>query len=488
MKLYNTLTRNVEAFKATKDNLVSLYTCGPTVYDYPHIGNWRSFIFDDTLRRVLELSGFEVKHVMNITDVGHLTSDGDEGQDKLEAGAKREGKSAKEVANFYSDVFVSGAKALTLFPPNGYGGPSGPYARATDFIEEQIEIVKLLLAKNFAYPTEQAIYFDISKLSSYGELSGQRLEDKEIGARDEVVTDTGKRRPQDFAVWFFTKGRFANHEMHWSSPWGEGFPGWHLECSAIIHATLGDPIDIHTGGVDHIGTHHPNEMAQTEAAFSNELARVWMHNEFVLVDGQKMAKSLGNFITLDEITKRGYHPLALRLLFLQAHYRRQMNFTWEALDGAQNRLKVLRGVADLRWQPISRRQGEITIADSVAVFDEYENRVRASLDSNLDTPKSLTVISEMEANLSDSLLGKDQIDRFNDFLRFLDHVFGLELSKSSNITDTQRELIESREAARRSQDWSRADEVRESLQKQGIEINDTPHGPIWSRSSGQPLA
>src|SRR3990167_7384806 len=378
-------------------------------------------------------------------------------------------------------------RAINALEPNTHSGDE-VYSRATKFVPQQIKMIEILLNKGFAYQTKQAIYFDVNKLASYGELTGQKLTDKEIGVRKDVVTDKNKHHPQDFAVWFFTVERFAHHDMHWDSPWGEGFPGWHLECSAIIHAILGDPIDIHTGGVDNIGTHHPNEMAQTEAAFSNELARVWMHNEFVLVNGQKMAKSLGNFITLDEITKRGYHPLALRLLFLQAHYRSQMNFTWEALDGAQNRLKVLRGVADLRWQPISRRQGEITIADSVAVFDEYENRVRASLDSNLDTPKSLTVISEMEANLSDSLLGKDQIDRFNDFLRFLDHVFGLELSKSSNITDTQRELIESREAARRSQDWSRADEVRESLQKQGIENNDTPHGPIWSRSSGQPLA
>ncbi len=481
MRLFNTLTRKVEEFNPSKGNEVRLYSCGPTVYNYPHIGNWRSFVFVDTLRRVLELNGFDVKHVMNITDVGHLTSDADEGRDKLETGAEREGKSVWEVAKHYTEAFIKGAKALNLLPPNVYSGPIGPYARATDFIDEQINIVKLLMDKGLAYKTKQAIYFDVSKLANYGELSGQKLADKELGARQDVVTDEAKRNPQDFALWFFIVGRFANHEMRWPSQWGEGFPGWHLECSAIAHATLGDPLDIHTGGVDHIGTHHPNEMAQTEAAFGHKLANFWLHNEFVLVDGQKMAKSLGNFITLDDIIRKGFDPLALRLLFLQAHYRSHMNFTWEALEGAQNRLQGLRAVSDLRWQPVNRRVDEITIADPIAVFDEYENRIRASLASDLDTPKSLAIISEMEAILSDSLLSKGQIDRFNNFMTFLDEVLGLDLSKSANITGVQQELIESREAARKDQDWERADEIRESLQKQGIEINDTQHGPIWSR-------
>jgi cysteinyl-tRNA synthetase len=263
VKLHNTLGRQTEDFKPLGDE-VKLYSCGPTVYSYYHIGNLRNAVFNDTLRRALEANGYKVKQVMNITDVGHLDSDTDEGEDKLQAGAKHENKSVWELANFYTEAFKQDMADLNILPPNGYSGSAGPYAKATDFIDQQIEIIKILLDKGFAYQTEEAIYFDVAKLSSYGELSGQKLADKEVGARREVVKDPHKRSPQDFSLWFFTTGRFANHEMHWPSPWGDGFPGWHLECSAIIHATLGEPIDIHTGGVDHIGTHHPNEMLKTE--------------------------------------------------------------------------------------------------------------------------------------------------------------------------------------------------------------------------------
>ncbi len=279
MKLYNTLTRKVENFVPASGNNVSLYTCGPTVYDYYHIGNLRNAVFNDTLRRTLEASDYEVKHVMNITDVGHLVSDGDEGEDKLEKGARREGKTVWEVAEHYTEAFKRAMTAMNVLPPNGYKSPKyeDSYARATEFIDRQIEMVQLLIDKGFAYQTQQAVYFDVAKLPDYGILSGQRLADKEVGARSTVVTDSAKKSPHDFAVWFFAVGHFADHSMQWESPWGNGFPGWHLECSAIIHATLGDPIDIHTGGVDHIGTHHPNEMAQSEAAFGHPLAHYWIH-------------------------------------------------------------------------------------------------------------------------------------------------------------------------------------------------------------------
>ncbi|HSX16031.1 MAG TPA: cysteine--tRNA ligase, partial [Candidatus Saccharimonadales bacterium] len=258
MNLYNTLSRKVEALKPIKDGEVSLYTCGPTVYNYYHIGNLRNAVFNDTLRRTLVASGLDVKHVMNITDVGHLVSDADEGEDKLEKGAAREGKTVWEVAEHYTDAFKADMAAMNVLPPSVNPGreknSTDPYARATDFIPEQIEMVQKLLDGGFAYQTKQAIYFDVTKLPSYGELSGQKLADKEVAARSDVVTDPEKHHPYDFAVWFFAVGHFADHTMRWDSPWGEGFPGWHLECSAIIHATLGDPIDIHTGGVDHIGT------------------------------------------------------------------------------------------------------------------------------------------------------------------------------------------------------------------------------------------
>ncbi|MBX4197590.1 cysteine--tRNA ligase, partial [Candidatus Saccharibacteria bacterium] len=329
MKVYNTLSRQVEDFQPLRPDLVRLYTCGPTVYDYAHIGNLRAYVFNDTLRRVLEAADYQVKHVMNITDVGHLVSDEDEGEDKLERGAARDQKSVQEIAEFYIEAFEADIAQLNILPPNGYRGPHGPYALATDFIEQQVEIVKILIDKDFAYQTEQAIYFDVSKPQDYGKLTGQKLSDKEVAARAEVVTDAAKRHPQDFGLWFFRTGRFANHSLHWPSPWGDGFPGWHLECSAIIHATLGEPIDIHTGGVDHIGTHHTNEIAQTEAAFGIQLAKYWMHNEHLLVDNQKMSKSKGNYFRLQDIIDHDYEPLALRLLFLQSHYRSQMNFTWE---------------------------------------------------------------------------------------------------------------------------------------------------------------
>lgn len=474
MKLFNTLGRRMEDFKPIKDGQVSLYTCGPTVYDYAQLGNLRSFVFDDTLRRMLATSGLEVKHVMNITDVGHLASDMDEGQDKLEKGAEREGKSVWDVANFYTEAFIKDAAALNILPPNGYSGKNGPYARATDFIDEQIDIVKLLVDKGFAYQTKQAIYFDVKKLPSYGELSGQKLEDKEVGARQDVVTDQQKRSPQDFALWFFRVGRFAHHSMYWPSPWGDGFPGWHLECSAIIHATLGDPVDIHTGGVDHIGTHHTNETAQTEAAFGHKLANIWMHNEFLLADGQKMAKSAGNFYTLADVTKRGYEPLALRLLFLQAHYRSQQNFTWEALEGAQNRLASLRAWADRRWQAIESAPSQ------AQAISRAKQQVLAALHNDLNTPEALAALNDI-IDTAEALNPTD-VQAFTELLEYLDEVFGLNLSASADISAKQKRLIGERQAAREAQDWQKADALRQELAEQAIDINDTKYGSTWSRS------
>lgn len=474
MKLYNTLSRRLEDFTPGHDHTVKLYTCGPTVYDYAHIGNWRSFVFDDILRRALELNGLTVKHVMNITDVGHLTSDADEGRDKLEAGAEREGKSVWDIAKHYTDVFKAGAADLNLLPPNAYSGPIGPYARATDFIKEQVEIIRLLIDKGYAYQTAEAIYFDVSKLPSYGELSGQKLEEKETGARDEVITDTSKQHPQDFALWFFTVGRFANHDMKWLSPWGEGFPGWHLECSAIIHSTLGDPIDIHTGGIDHIGTHHPNEMAQTEAAFGHKLSNYWLHNEFVLVDGQKMAKSLGNFITLDDVINKGYDPLALRLLFLQAHYRSPLNFTWDGLQSAQTFLKSLQAWADLKFQ--------INLGHKPGAANSYEPAIKkmtAELNNDLNTPRALSELSKLV-----DLAEREGVDpvKLQSLIETTDKMFGLKLSQRQDIDNQTKQLIGRRQKARDSKEWTKADELRQQLITHGIEINDTPHGPVWSRA------
>jgi cysteinyl-tRNA synthetase len=463
MRLHNTLTRKVEEFKTQKPSEVTLYTCGPTVYNYYHIGNLRNAVFNDTLRRTLEASGYKVKHTMNITDVGHLVSDADEGEDKLEKGAAREGKTVWQVAEHYTEAFKKDMAALNVLPPSvNPKRPANlnhrdPYARATDFIPEQVETVKLLVDRGFAYKTKQAIYFDVTKLDDYGILTGQKLADKEVGARSDVVTDPDKKHPHDFAVWFFTVGRYAGHSMHWDTPWGDGFPGWHLECSAIIHATLGDPIEIHTGGVDHIGTHHPNEMAQTEAAFGHPLARFWVHNEFILVDGTKMAKSKGNTYTLKDVTDKGFHPLALRLLYLQAHYRNELNFTWESLEAAQNRLLSLYAWADLMHQ--SDKQ------------TDYIANALEAMGNDLGTPQLLEAISTADIIPAASLLEQ------------LDQLLGLELAGRPDITKEQKHLIAQRDAARAAQDWGDADTLRDQLAKQNLAVEDTPHGPRWRRTT-----
>lgn len=476
MKLYNTLSRKIEEFKP-EGEIVKLYSCGPTVYDYPTIGNLRAYVFVDILRRALEESGYMVKHVMNITDVGHLASDADEGEDKLEKGAIREGKTVEEVAKYYSLIFKNNISQLNILPPNAYHDDEtgDSYARATKFIAPQIDIVATLLKKDFAYITNQAIYFNVTKLPSYGDLTGQKLSEKETGARQEVVTDAAKVNPQDFALWFFTIGRFKDHSMRWGSPWGEGFPGWHLECSAIVHATLGEPLDIHTGGVDHIGTHHTNEMAQTEAAFGKKLSKHWMHNEFMLVNGKKMSKSLNNFYTLHDVIKKGYDPLALRLLFLQSHYRSQMNFTWDALAGAQNRLEVIRAFADLRFQ--AKAQPDYASIN----FEGVGRELKKHLQNDLNTPQALVTLNGIIDVVLKQGVPHKNLQDFESLLEDLDNMLGLGLSEREDITEHNKTLITEREVARNSQDWAKADEIRLKLTDSGLAIEDGPTGPIWSR-------
>ncbi len=477
MQLFNTLSRKIEEFKPDKD-IVSLYTCGPTVYNYYHVGNLRNAVFNDTLRRTLEASGLKVKHVMNITDVGHLVSDADEGEDKLEKGAAREGKTVWEVAEHYTEAFKADMATLNVMPPNGYQSAKyhDTYARATEFIDQQVEMVKLLLDKGFAYQTQQAIYFDVTKLPDYGKLSGQKLADKEVGARTDVVTDPEKQHPHDFAVWFFVVGHFAEHTMKWASPWGEGFPGWHLECSAIVHSTLGDPIDIHTGGVDHIGTHHPNEMAQTEAAFGHELAKKWLHNEFVLVDGTKMSKSKGNSYTLKDLRNKGFPPLAYRLLVLQAHYRSELNFTWDSLAAAATFLTKLQRLTDRQFQVAAEENDEAT-----SRMDSCQKEILSALQDDLNTPKALSALSELASFIETLPLGKVGVGSLKDFLLWVDSVLGLSLSEGSDITGEQAQAIDARNELRAAKKFAEADEVRNGLLKQGIEIEDKPFGTVWSR-------
>jgi cysteinyl-tRNA synthetase len=330
--------------------------------------------------------------------------------------------------------------------------------------------VQILLDKGFAYQATQAIYFDVTKLSDYGKLNGQKLNEKEVGARSEVVTDPGKHHPSDFALWFFTVGHFVDHTMRWDSPWGVGFPGWHLECSAIIEQELGTTIDIHTGGVDHIGTHHTNEIAQSEAAHDGApLASFWVHNEFLLVDGRKMSKSLRNTYTLDDVLERGYDPMALRLLYLQSHYRTQQNFTWETLDAATNLLARLRGWADAQFQTGAGTLSDERFAAGQQLFQE-------ALQDDLNTPAALAAVSTLVDTMEQGHLMPTA-----EQIAAIEQAFGLQLDQRDNITPEQQAVLQEREAARKAQDYDAADRARIHLQEQGIEIDDTLYGPRWRR-------
>ena len=403
-------------------------------------------------------------------------SDADEGEDKLEKGAHKEGKTVQEVAHFYTENFKEAVDALHILPPNGYHDnvASDTYARATSFIPQQIEMVQILLDKGFAYITPQAIYFDVTKLRDYGKLSGQDLSEKEVAVRDEIVQDTDKLHPFDFALWFFTIGHFSGHSMSWDTPWGKGFPGWHLECSAIIHATLGDPIDIHTGGVDHIGTHHTNEIAQTRAAYGNDLAKVWVHNEFIMVDGAKMSKSLGNFYTLKDITDKGFSPLSYRLLVLQAHYRSELNFSWDSLTAAERTLVNLYAWADLKHQ---KKLSELRVEEGE--IEAFLDRVKSAIVDDLGTAAALAEVFKYTLRLSPGMTF--DAEDFEQILSGLDAMLGLQFTGRSDITKVQYELINERETARQARDWGKADSLRKKLQKLKLDVDDTPNGPRWKR-------
>ena len=463
MKIHNTLTRQKETLKPLKPGHISFYSCGPTVYHYYHIGNLRNAVFNDTLKRALIAAGFKVDHVMNITDVGHLSSDADTGEDKLQSRAAEEGKTVWEVAQFYTDAFMKDMGRLNVIDPSSY-------VKATDRIDAQIKMVETLLVKGYAYKTDQAVYFDVRKLDDYGKLTGQKLSDKEVGVRDEVVVDSEKRNPQDFALWFFTVGHFKDHEMRWSSPWGEGFPGWHLECSAIIESELGETIDIHTGGVDHIGTHHTNEIAQSEAAHGKPLANYWMHNEFLMVDGSKISKSLKNGYRLDELIEKGYDPLALRLLFLQSHYRTQQNFTFEGLEAAQNLLKRFRAWSDWQFQ-----DGASTLADDV--FGEYYEQIVEQFKDDLNTPQAIATFNSLvdHCDNQNALPTSSQVSE-------IEQLFGLQLDQRTDISEEQKAVIAEREGARKAKDYEASDKARKKLADEGITVEDTEAGPRWSRA------
>lgn len=467
LKLYNSLTRQVETFKPINQREVKLYACGPTVYQFAHIGNFRSFITADLLVRALRQNKYDVNYVMNITDVGHLTNDdiggADTGEDKIEKTASREGKTAREVADFYTEAFIKDAKSLNMVEPN-------TMPRATDHIFEQIELIEKLQKKGYTYLTNDGVYFDTSKFKNYGQLSS--LDEIKAGARVEINSE--KKNPRDFALWKFSythgthrqaQGDTAlQRQMEWDSPWGIGFPGWHLECSAMSMKYLGEQIDLHTGGIDHKEIHHPNEIAQSEGATGKKFVNYWLHTAFMLIAGQKMSKSLGNIYTIYDLEKQKFNPLALRYLYLQTHYRQEMNFTFAALDAAQNAYNnILKALA---------RCGE-----PAGELPEYEQSFYKAINDDLNTPQALSVLWEIIKSDTAPEAKAGSIYK-------LDELLGLGLREAAaGITETKQiipqevqMLVKERLHLRKNRRFNDADRIRKQINLLGYSIEDNEKG------------
>ncbi|MEY4731590.1 MAG: hypothetical protein RL681_536 [Candidatus Parcubacteria bacterium] len=478
LHLFNTLNRRVETFKPIKGKTVGLYTCGPTVYNFAHLGNFRAFLFEDLLERGMEWLGYTVKRVMNITDVGHLTGDTDAGEDKVEREARAMRKTVKDIVAFYTKAFVTDAKKLNIRIPR-------TLAPASKFIPEQIAIIEQLFKRGIAYETPNAVYFDVAKFPDYGQLSGQSLADKITGARGDVVTDTEKHNAADFALWFKLTGRFASHLLHWPSPWGEGFPGWHIECSAISTKFLGQPFDIHTGGVDHIGTHHTNEIAQSEGAYGKPLAHYWLHNEFFLVDSTKMAKSEGNFLTVKDIEEKGVHPLIFRYLCLGTHYRSPLNFSWVGLDQAKHALEHL--IERLLYLNYLARSGGKT-PGAKKELEAYRTRMEETFANDLNIPQMLAAVQEL---IKDKALVAKDPKGVLALVYEADTIFCLDLKKHVMKYDSRRlmadkrlvKLIAERQKIRALQQFMQADRLRKKIDSLGYVLEDTPKGPFVSPKS-----
>ena len=443
MKLYNTATRKMEEFKPLGD-VVKIYTCGPTVYNYPHIGNYAAYTYWDLLVRTLKADGYKVKRVLNLTDVGHLTSDGDEGEDKLEKGAEREGKSVYEIADFYSNIYLDNYAKMEFLPAD-------VLARATDYIEADMRAVDEMTAHGYTYETTDGVYFDTSKFPEYADFARLDLEGLQAGAR--VGYSTEKRNVSDFAVWKFIKPG-EKHAMRWDYLGRPGYPGWHLECSTIIHETLGEPIDIHTGGIDHIPVHHTNEIAETYAMTGKALARYWVHCDFITVDGQKISKSLGNTYTLDDLAEKGFSVMDYKMWLLSGHYQGTRNFTFDSLEAAKNRRNNWRArIAMCYQQEITGDKGT------------YQ-RILEAVNNNLNSAEAFAITDNSTISMAD--------------WHKIDELFGLRLiADTPDISAEQYALVHERDAARAVKDFTKSDEIRDRLLAQGIVIKDTPDGGVW---------
>jgi cysteinyl-tRNA synthetase len=464
MKLYNTLTRQVEEIQPLKPPAVTVYTCGPTVYDYPHIGNWFTFIRYDLLVRTLQANGLQTKWVMNITDVGHLTSDADEGEDKLEKGAQREGKTAWDVARKYTEYFLHGLERLNIQTPN-------QLPKATEHIEEQIALIKALEDRGYTYRIDDGIYYDTAKFPGYADFARLDLDALQAGAR--VSHNPQKHNSSDFALWKFSPTDHTR-DMEWDSPWGTGFPGWHLECSAISMKYLGPTLDIHSGGIDHIPVHHTNEIAQSEAATGKRFANIWLHTNHILIEDEKISKSLGNGITLEDVEARGYDMDTLRLLVLESHYRSQSKFSWDAMAATKNRLQDLRAMAALRHQPVD------TVDTDSFSFVDIPDQLRLIMAEDLATPAALAYLSEVCRQVLATLVHPARLEHFNQMLQAVDSLLGTQLYETPDITGAQKQLINERDVARRHKDWQKSDELRDRLVAEGIGLRDhDSHTTVW---------
>lgn len=452
--LTNTMSRRKEVFKPLREGEVGIYTCGLTVYNFAHIGNLRAYVFADTLKRMFLFNGYKVNHVMNITDVGHLTGDEDEGEDKMEAGARREGKTVWEIVDFYTEAFFDDLKRLRIIFPT-------VTCRATRHVDDMIDMIRKIESNGYTYVAGGNVYFDTSKLPDYGKLARLKLD--EDNTRSRVESDPYKRNPFDFVLWF-TRYKYDSHAMQWDSPWGRGFPGWHIECSAMSSKYLGERFDIHTGGIDHIPIHHTNEIAQSEAAFGHEWVNYWLHSEFLVIgEGEKMSKSLGNFITLQTLIDKGYDPAEYRYYLLGAHYKKQLAFTLEALDGAKSAMKRL----TTKIGELKGSEAPVSKLNSVLLNEFHE-----AINDDLNTPRALAVLWKVVD--SEDLRPGEKLSLINEF----DRVLGLGLSEIETevIPEEVEELANQRDQARRGKDWKKADELRKLISEKGYEVLDERDG------------
>lgn len=455
IKIYNTLTRKKEEFKPIDEKEIRMYSCGPTVYYFAHIGNLRAYLFMDNLRRVLKYNGYKLKHVMNITDVGHLVSDADEGEDKMMKAAKRENKNPFEIAEFYMNAFLKDIDSLNIDRPE-------IIARATEHIDIMEEYVKKIIENGYTYQTEDTVYFDTSKLDKYGMLSNRNVEDQKAGAR--VEFDKNKRNISDFALWIKAP---ENHIMKWESFFGKSYPGWHLECSAMGYKYLGDHFDIHTGGVDHIPIHHENEIAQSKGFSGKIPANYWMHVEFLQINGGKMSKSLNNLYTLKDLEEKGYEPLVYRMFNYTSNYRAQINFTFEAMDAAKVALNRL------REGYLKHKEGTDDISDEEIAL--YEEKFLEAINDDLNMPVAMSVVWDVVKNPKKS-------KKLQNLLLKFDEVLGLNLKeyqKQENVLpEDVQELVNQRNIARQNKDWSESDRIRDILTQKGYTVKDSKEGTI----------